>query len=103
MNEAAYAPTNDKEFLQLILDALILFLCTYRICVVVLKIFSILHVKTFKFFSQFTNSLLPTPSFKQDGARLIGGSNREAVRFQFATKCCNQFLIVNRYLAVVGT
>ena len=74
---------------------------TYRICVVVLNVFSVLDVKPFELFHQAPNCLIPNALFQQDGTRFSGGGNRKTVGFELTAQRGDHFLIGRGDLAVV--
>ena len=74
---------------------------TYRICVVVLNVFSVLDVKPFELLHQAPNLPNAARSAQQDGARFFGGGNRKTVGFEFAAQRGDHFLIGCGDLAVV--
>ena len=74
---------------------------TYRICVVVLNVFSAHDVKPFELFHQAQNRLMPNELFQQNGTRFSRGGNRKTVRFELTAQRGDQFLIGRGNLAVV--
>ena len=74
---------------------------TYRICVVVLNVFSVLDVKPFELFHQAPNCLTPMTSAKQDGACFFSGGDRKTIRFELAAQRGNHLLIGSGNLAVI--